>query len=194
MEIWLIRHGETDWNVEGRVQGWTDVPLNENGKEQAALLASSLHDVPVSHIYSSDLARALDTAKCIAAKTHAPITTTPQLREQNFGQAEGLLRDDSNKRFPNGAPDREQDTEVEARAASVLEQIREHHTDGLVVCATHGGVVRATLRWLGLETRPIDNTSITKLKVDGDTFRVIAINETPHLDPVNSSSTVKGIS
>ncbi|WP_067617609.1 histidine phosphatase family protein [Alicyclobacillus acidiphilus] len=193
MEIWLIRHGETDWNVEGRVQGWTDVPLNDTGKEQAARLAASLRGVPVDHMYSSDLTRAFDTAKCIAAVTGADITTTPDLREQYFGQAEGLLRTESNKRFPNGAPDAESSHDIEQRVASFLTGIGQTHHEGLIVCATHGGVVRAALRWLGLQDGPIDNTSITKLGVEDGTFRVIAVNETPHLDS-DAPSTAEGIS
>ncbi|SIS63334.1 histidine phosphatase family protein [Alicyclobacillus vulcanalis] len=181
MEIWLVRHGETDWNVEGRVQGWTDVPLNEVGRQQADRLADWLKSVHVDHIYSSDLERALETARRVSRATQAPITVRPCLREHYFGQAEGLLRSESLRRFPNGAPDREPPEKATERIVKCLKDIAKHHPQGRVVIATHGGVVRTLLRWMGVPYTSIDNTSVTRISVVGDTFHALGVNETPHL-------------
>ncbi|GEO25801.1 phosphoglycerate mutase [Alicyclobacillus acidoterrestris] len=181
MDIWLIRHGETDWNVSGRVQGWTDIPLNQTGRAQAQKLASYLEGIPFRQIYASDLSRALNTARAIAEKTGTPISTTRRLREQYFGQAEGLLREEKERRFPNGIPGAETPQDVEERIRQFLTDLVATPVPGRVILATHGGVVRAALRWLGLQNEPIDNTSITCLKYEGGAFRITAINATPHL-------------
>ncbi|MFB5191132.1 histidine phosphatase family protein [Alicyclobacillus fastidiosus] len=193
MEIWLIRHGETDWNVSGRVQGWTDIPLNAVGREQARRLADYLEGVPFAHIYSSDLSRALDTAKAVAAKTGTPITTTKLLREQHFGQAEGLQRADKERRFPNGAPGAETSQDVERRIGTFLTDLTNSNHSGRFIVATHGGVIKGALRWVGMKNVPITNTSITCLKFERGVFHVKAVNATPHLTSPTDSSTA-GIS
>ncbi|WP_304458900.1 histidine phosphatase family protein [Alicyclobacillus sendaiensis] len=186
MEIWLVRHGETDWNVEGRVQGWTDVPLNDVGKRQADRLAAWLRPVHIDHIYSSDLERALETARRVSRTTGAPITVRPCLREHYFGQAEGLLRSESLRRFPNGAPDREPPERATERVVRCLKEIARAHPHGRVLIATHGGVVRSILRWMGVDFGSIDNTSITRISVIEDTFHALGVNETPHLADVSA--------
>jgi broad specificity phosphatase PhoE len=181
MEIWLIRHGETDWNRNGRVQGWTDIPLNATGRDQAKRLARWLKDVKFEHIYSSDLSRALDTAKAVASVHHMEVTTTKTMREQFFGQAEGLNRVEKDKRFPNGAPDAETWEALEQRVSSFLKEVASHHHTGPILVAAHGGVIRAALTWLGEKPVHIENTSMTRLRVEGGQFEMISINTTPHL-------------
>ena len=182
MEIWLVRHGETDWNAEGRVQGWTDVPLNAKGRQQASQLAQCLRSISFAHIYASDLTRALDTARIVADAVGAPITPLACLREHRFGQAEGLLRQESDRRFPNGAPDREPPEALQARVTQCLQDIAKRHAEGRVLIATHGGVIRSILNWLGHSHPPIANTSITRLRARANGFDILGVNETPHLD------------
>ncbi len=107
----LIRHGETEWNRKGLIQGFSNIPLNENGLSQAQHLADRLHrDHPdIAHIYSSDLDRAHQTACPIAEKLGLSIIKTPLLRERGYGLAEGL---DFNKRFAEYA---ELDKELEKK-------------------------------------------------------------------------------
>lgn len=181
MEIWLVRHGETDWNVAGRIQGWTDIPLNAAGTEQAKRLAQHFTDTQFEHIYSSDLARAKATAEAIAAHCGREVTSDTLLREQYFGQSEGLLRDEMKKAFPNGCEDAESPEELEKRVTQVLQSISSRHSVGPILVTTHGGVVRAILRWLGHQLSPITNTSITRLCVKDGEFQVLTVNETPHL-------------
>ena len=86
----LIRHGETDWNAAGRIQGEIDIPLNARGREQARRLAAALAERDaIAHIYSSDLARALETARILERATQAPVTTSAALRERRFGAFQG---------------------------------------------------------------------------------------------------------
>jgi len=82
----LVRHGETDWNAEGRLQGHTDRPLNDFGRRQAAALAERLADDDIDAVYASDLARARETAEILADRLGLAVVTDPDLRERNWGQ------------------------------------------------------------------------------------------------------------
>jgi len=97
--IYMFRHGETDWNREGRMQGGTDIPLNETGREQALRLREFFRANPVDAFLSSDLRRAHDTAKIAAGEPAAPIILEPRLRETNLGEAEGLTVEEFLERF-----------------------------------------------------------------------------------------------
>lgn len=181
MNIWLVRHGETDWNRSGRVQGWTDVPLNSTGRVQVTRLAKYLQDIAFTHIYSSDLVRAKDTALAVASHNNLSVTTTQDLREQYFGQAEGLHRDEKQRRFPNGCPDGETNEQVQTRIVSFLKFITQKHNDGNILVATHGGVIRSVLSWLDQPATFIQNTSITRLRAEHKHYTVLCVNETQHL-------------
>ncbi len=83
--ILLVRHGQTDWNLDRRLQGHTDRPLNDRGREQARALAAELASEPLDAVYSSDLVRAHETARIIAAGRGLDVTAMDDLRERNFG-------------------------------------------------------------------------------------------------------------
>ena len=113
----LARHGETDWNRELRIQGSSDIELNELGRRQARFLAQELTDVDLDAIYSSDLSRAHATAAAVAATHGLSVKLDPWLRERSFGSWEGLTRDDV-AAFPSGSRhDGESDEQVRARVA-----------------------------------------------------------------------------
>ncbi len=99
-EIILARHGETDWNSGRRVQGHTDIPLNAAGVDQARALAEQLAGEPLTAVFSSDLSRALDTARAVADVHGLEVTVDPRLREKNFGTWEGLTDVEIAERFP----------------------------------------------------------------------------------------------
>ncbi len=101
--ILLVRHGETDWNRERRVQGHSDRPLNSTGMAQAEALVEELADEPIDAVYSSDLARAFDTAQGVASARALHVQPLPELREKNFGTWEGLTDTEIRARFPQAS-------------------------------------------------------------------------------------------
>ena len=149
-EILFVRHGETDWNVERRVQGHSDRPLNANGEAQAQALAAGLRGGRLDAVYASDLTRARDTAAAVAEVHGLDVELLPALREKNFGSWEGLLDTEIRERFPqaNGGPwgDAESSEEVAERVLSALHEIAVRHPGGRVLVVSHGGPLRAVLR------------------------------------------------
>jgi broad specificity phosphatase PhoE len=148
----LVRHGETDWNRGGRWQGGSDTRLNELGREQASALAETL-DGTVDAIYSSDLARARETAEILAAKLGLDVHLDERLRERSFGSWEGLTTSEIEERFTDehrlwrrgegqGAEDAEPFETFAARIASFLEELLERHPDEEVLVVAHGGSIR----------------------------------------------------
>ncbi len=149
MLLYLIRHGETDWNIEQRCQGFSDIPLNEKGRQQAEAIARNLSGTEIGAIYSSTLSRAHGTALIIAKYHDAPVQTTHALRELNQGDFEGLalkelfgnhadflaewLRNPADLRVPGGESLRE----VQARAWAKCEEIINKHSDGNIVIVGH---------------------------------------------------------
>lgn len=97
--FYIFRHGETDWNRERRCQGHTNTDLNENGKEQAAFLAQKMSDFPLEIIVSSDLNRALNTGSMVAKIKGVPLVVDHRLREMSYGEAEGLLYEETINKY-----------------------------------------------------------------------------------------------
>ena len=148
-ELWLVRHGQTDWNLEGRYQGQADVPLNSAGRAQAQALASELAGKQFEAIYSSDLGRARETAAILAAPHGLPVQVDPRLREICQGEWEGMAfseicerynvdTDLSQPRSPDfRAPGGESVQEVADRASEAIQDIRETHPSGAVLVVSH---------------------------------------------------------
>ena len=166
-ELLLVRHGETDWNREHRIQGHTDLPLNATGLEQARALADSLAATALTAVYSSDLSRALQTATAVATVHGLAVQFDRDLREKNFGSWEGLTDTDIAERFPNAVRGRwgdgETTDEVAARAVRAIERIRARHLTGAVLVVSHGGTLRAILGHLGVEHGPIRNCDVFRV-------------------------------
>jgi len=150
-QLFLVRHGETDWNVTQRFQGQSDVPLNENGHQQAAAIAQRLAAEQIHAIYASDLSRAWDTASAIASHHEIDIAAEPRLREGSFGQWEGATYDELQQRHPEAVkawhedlgsfapPDGETLHQLAARVASFYEHIQTKPQDETVLLVAHGG-------------------------------------------------------
>jgi broad specificity phosphatase PhoE len=166
-ELLLARHGETDWNLENRVQGQTDRPLNTRGLDQARALASRLAAEPLVAVYASDLARARDTAKIVADGHGLEVVIDPDLREKNFGSWEGLTDVEILERFPDAVRgswgDGETSETVADRAISAIERIREQHPFGAVLVVSHGGPLRAILAYLAVPDEPIANCALFRV-------------------------------
>lgn len=147
----LTRHGETDWNVEGRWQGHSDTPLNERGRGQARELATELDRVDV--IYASDLARARETAEIAGGRLCVQVRVDPRLRERHFGAWEGLTSADIEQQFEDhhrrwksgegfGADDAEPFDAFAARIHSFLMDVLARHPEEHVLVVAHGGSIR----------------------------------------------------
>ncbi len=142
--ILLARHGETDWNREGRWQGWADPPLNDNGRAQARELAEQLRTTPFDAVYASDLARAHETAEIVAAPHGVPVIADPGLREIDVGSWSGLTRPELEARFPNGErPDGETRDQHRERVHAAVERIARANLGHRILIVTHGGTMRA---------------------------------------------------
>jgi broad specificity phosphatase PhoE len=135
----LVRHGETDWNADGRLQGQTDRPLSDFGRTQAHKLAEELAAEKLEAIYSSDLARARETAEIVAGHFGLPVSFDPDLREKDWGTWEGLTAVERDRVEFVG-----ESTEAhEKRILRALRRISEAHPDGgSVLVVTHGGSMR----------------------------------------------------
>jgi broad specificity phosphatase PhoE len=134
----LVRHGETDWNAEGRLQGHTDTPLNELGRRQARTLADEVAGDGIEAVYSSDLARARETAEIVAERLGLAVVLDPDLRERDWGTWEGLTGAERERVELVGEP-----TEAHRdRMLRALRSIAAGHPGGRVLVVTHGGSMR----------------------------------------------------
>jgi broad specificity phosphatase PhoE len=178
-KILFARHGETDWNRERRVQGHTDRPLNETGREQAAALADELESVRVDAVYASDLARAQETAQIVAERLGLPITTLSELREKHFGTWEGLTDEEVLVRFPHARErgpwgDGETSEAMSERVVTAVRRIAREHPDGQVLVVSHGGPLRALLRHCAVEANGhVPNCHVLRLEVEDGVFRPV---------------------
>jgi len=173
--ILLVRHGETDWNRDGRVQGHTDAPLNARGWEQAASLASELAAEPIDAIYASDLARARDTAGVVAAARGLDVVTHPGLREKHFGTWEGLYDHEVFERFPGAATgpwgDGESTEEMVERVLAAVRELAARHLEGTILAVSHGGPLRAVLRHCSVDgVDRIGNCQVVRIAVEHGTI------------------------
>lgn len=192
-QIYVVRHGETEWNVEKRLQGQSDSPLTEKGKNQAKAVSKMFSNKNFDVVYASDLFRAKKTAEVIALEKKMIVKTSEMLRERNFGKHEGKLweeykRDlsesldvlsslDRQKSFGYKVDDDvESDEEVMGRFFTFLRQVALTHLNKKVLVITHGGVMRTALVHLGkydeLIPHSISNLGYFVLESDGVEFFV----------------------
>ena len=190
----LIRHGETDFNRQRRLQGAMGVPLNETGREQARLLAAHLGGASLDIIYASPISRAEETAAIIAAELDLPLQQDSRLREIAFGDFEGLTFAEVKARYPEAArkwesgylryrvPGGESRDDVSRRMRQAWDEIvsADHENVALV---SHGS---ALMMFLGslfavLPGKGLPNTSITTLRRRDDIWEIDGFAELPHL-------------
>jgi broad specificity phosphatase PhoE len=137
-EFLLVRHGETDWNAAGRLQGHTDRPLSDYGREQARRLADELEGEEFDAIYASDLARARETAEIVGERLDQKVVLDPDLREKDWGTWEGLT---STERLDVELVG-EATEQHQKRMLAALDRIAVKHPHGRVLVVTHGGSMR----------------------------------------------------
>jgi uncharacterized phosphatase len=184
--VCMIRHGETDWNVSGRLQGCEDIIMNERGKEQAYSAANYLASFHWDFIYSSSLQRALETAKIIAEKLNLPhIQVLDSLKERNYGAASGLLPEERKNQFPDGIiPGQEEFENLKNRAMNALNSIATENHGKRILVVTHGGFTNALLYAISegvfesFKTR-LKNGCINLLVFHNGSWEVRFYNKTP---------------
>jgi broad specificity phosphatase PhoE len=199
--LFLVRHGVTAYNHEGRYQGQRDVPLSPEGEIQARRLAARLHATPFDAVWSSDLARARDTAAAVVAAAGGPgLRTEPGFREMDYGLWEGLTFREAAAAHPAawrdyqqggdeaGAPGGETIGQVAGRARAAFDRLWDDGYDRVLLVA-HGAVLKLLLLDLigadrGLRRHMvIDNCSLTLLRYGGRARpRILTLNDTCHLE------------
>jgi broad specificity phosphatase PhoE len=205
--VYLIRHGETEWNLDKRIQGQTDVPLNERGRLQAGALAERLAAVDLEAIYTSDLERARETAGIIAAKQsqRVPVEETSGFRECHYGRWEGLTREEVACRFGEdwgawvnggqlGRPTGGEDfASLARRAGRVFDEVVQGGKTALI--SAHQGPLRAILcHVLGLAPSfrsrfSLANCSLSALQCEpAQRPLLILLNDTCHLHGIAAPS------
>jgi probable phosphoglycerate mutase len=203
--IILIRHGETAWNAERRLQGHIDIALNPEGRRQAGALAAALAGEHFDAIVASDLQRALQTAEAIAGTRGLPVKRDAALRERCYGGFEGLLYAEIEQRFPfefaawqardidalmpPGARSAESFRQFYARSVGAILAWANAHPGQSIVVVAHGGVLECAYRaalGLPIETPrnfPVLNASINRFAVDNGKLRLASWGEVAHLAP-----------
>ena len=181
-ELLLVRHGETDWNRERRFQGHADRPLNEKGREQAHAWAAELAGEQIDAVYTSDLARARETAQIVAARLNAEVVALPELREIDVGDWEGLSWPEIEERFPEGArtwhvngagwESGETYEELGERIVPALLRIAERHPGQRILVVGHGGTIRATRAYIEGLSVP-ESRSRSRAIGNCEVFRVV---------------------
>ena len=183
--ILLVRHGETDWNLERRWQGHADRPLNETGREQARALAEELAIDPPDAVYSSDLCRASETAQIVADRLGLTVALDARLREVDVGEWSGMTAAEVELRYPEGMRRRlaggagwERGERYEAMAERVLAALHDIAAveTGRVLVVSHGGAMRAVWHACGCSdsVRPrVGNCEVHRLLVEDGSMRRI---------------------
>lgn len=203
----LIRHGETDWNAQRRMQGRTDIPLNARGREQAALVAQRLEGSQWDGIVSSPLVRVMDVSRAIARALPFPenrIIQRPDLVERGFGEAEGMTLAERTEKFglDGPIPGIESYEELDARVMNALWEIEEQFRHRRALVVAHGGVITGALEQLtegelGHGKVFIANVSLTTIRVHKGRWEVDTINDYAHLlgteyEPITAPVTGSG--
>lgn len=199
LEIYMTRHGETEWNQVRRMQGQGNSPLTELGREQALWLSERLEGKEINYIYTSPLGRARETADLLNKKVHGEIVEDPRLKEIYLGDWEGLLVEEIKSKNPLEynqfwhQPEafemegKEDFMQVRERAASFFEELIKKHGSGKVLIVAHAIVLKGLLNyilgltiedyWTGKHLLP---TSLTKVNVQDNRISLVYLGETSH--------------
>ncbi len=196
----IVRHGETAWNAEGRVQGQLDIPLNDVGRAQARATAEALANHDFTAIYCSDLSRVRQTCEPAARKFALPVTYLPELRERHYGMFETLTYVEVREKFPEQYArfrDKDPDFDFEGgetlrgfndRSLKAIGELIARHSGEDILVFTHGGVLEMVYRHaraVGLSSPrdfEIPNAGINWIEVTADQWKVWAWAEVAHLE------------
>lgn len=208
--ILLIRHGETDWNAAGRIQGHLPIPLNTRGRAQARAVAELLAAIPFDALYSSDLLRALETAEAIGARCRHTLCADARLREWDLGVLAGLTRTEAARLHPEvysiirertvdrPIPGGESIRRRAARMFAAIEKIAARHPGGTAVVVSHGGTLGDCYRrGAGLDLADkghidLHNAGLNGIQVSGETWSVESWGATSHLTDIGALASWEG--
>ena len=195
-----IRHGETAWNVDTRIQGQLDIPLNDTGRWQAQRLGQAVADEGIAAIYASDLLRAYDTARAVADSTGCEIVTDIGLRERHFGEFEGHTWKEIEERWPEGSERwRKRDLDFAPAGGESLRQfytrsvdtatrLAAAHPGQTIAFVAHGGVMDCLYRVASRidlqapRSWQLGNASINRLLYTPEGFMLVGWSDTSHLE------------
>jgi probable phosphoglycerate mutase len=205
--ILAIRHGETTWNVDTRIQGQMDIPLNDHGRWQAQQLAKALADEEIHAVYASDLSRAYETAQAVASSKHIAVQARPQLRERHFGDFQGHTWQDIQNQWPQDAeqwrvrhPDwtpqggGESLVMLHHRIEQLVDDIASPHAGQQVLWVTHGGVLDILYRMAtgqdlqAARTWGLRNTAINRLLWTPQGLQLVGWADEDHLEAAKDES------
>ncbi|KOA77324.1 phosphatase [Bacillus stratosphericus] len=185
--ICLVRHGETDWNAAKRIQGRTDIPLNDTGKWQAEQTGLYLKDAHWDVVISSPLSRAKETAHLILQHVHAPLVIMDDFIERDYGDAEGMSFEERQKLFPNKQyPNMEPLSALQDRMLEGIEKVRASYPDQRVLIVAHGAAIHALLTSLadeqmGIQDTRLVNTCLNYVEWTDGEWKVNDYNVVSHL-------------
>lgn len=185
--ICLVRHGETDWNAAKRIQGRTDIPLNDTGKWQAEQTGLYLKDAHWDVVISSPLSRAKETARLILQHVHAPLVIMDDFIERDYGDAEGMSFEERQKLFPNKQyPNMEPLSALQDRMLEGIEKVRATYPDKRVLVVAHGAAIHALLtaladKHMGIQDTRLVNACLNYVEWTDGEWKVNDYNVVSHL-------------
>jgi broad specificity phosphatase PhoE len=196
MQVFLVRHGETDYNAQGILQGYSPVPLSARGRQQAALVAERLAAIQAHVLYSSDIWRAQETADIIGERLGLPVQPCTGLREWYVGTWTGKTADEYQAHLqalgahpvthvPEGG---ESQVQTRDRMVAQMQAFARQHSHDTILCVSHGKAIDLLIRSiLGLDVMlpsayRIANTSVNIFSYQNDTWEIITLNEIRHLE------------
>ncbi|QBP42799.1 histidine phosphatase family protein [Paenisporosarcina antarctica] len=201
LTLYITRHGQTEWNVQSRMQGWADSPLTATGVSAAIQLGKRLQDVPLHAVYSSTSGRAIDTAQLIIGERHIPLIQKEDLREINVGEWQGMLSSEIERDFADQVktyykhPNHFESTSGEnfhslkERVLRTVEEISTTHPAGHVLIVTHGVVKKCLINHFtgaqldSLWDPPfIHGTSLTMMEIDNESQKFTMIGDMSHAE------------
>ncbi|MBK3494925.1 histidine phosphatase family protein [Viridibacillus sp. YIM B01967] len=190
-EICVVRHGETDWNALGKLQGVTDVPLNDRGIQQAKECGQFLKESEWAAIFTSPLTRAKRTAEIINEQLQIPLIEIDQFKERAFGDAEGMDPEERLKAFPNKQyTNQEHFDTVLARLRDGLAEIHEQYPNDRVILVAHGAVIHSLFTLLENgdifpQQVRLANAGVSYITIQEDRWLLGDFNQSSHLSQVS---------
>ncbi|TWT25928.1 histidine phosphatase family protein [Planomicrobium sp. CPCC 101110] len=189
--ICLVRHGETDWNAQGRLQGSMDIPLNANGILQAEACSEHLKETSWDFVITSPLQRAKNTAEIINGKLGVPLIVMEEFMERHFGDAEGMTLHDRRAIFPDKKYPNQEPLELfKQRLMFGIKKIEQQFPDSRILLVAHGAVIDLILSAFSLEAKPgytsLENGCISHIHFGEQGWQVKGINQVGHLSKVHA--------